>query len=188
MMNSHSASVLFGAFDRHNFGDLLFPHLLEALLPGRAFECCGLAERDLRAFGGHQVTPLPAPPAQLVHAGGELLTCSAWQAAAMLLDPDAAADTIARYNNEPAAAAAWAARQLGTARSMPYVIGRDALAPGGKLIFNAVGGVEWDDLPAAQRDEVKAALGQADWLSVRDHDTQAALRAEGIDALLCPDP
>ena len=125
---------------------------------------------------------------QLIHAGGELLTCSAWQAAVMLLDPAVAADAIARYDDDPAAAAAWAARQLGTSRTMPYVVGRDALAPGGKLIFNAVGGVEWDVLSAAQRDEVKAALQQADWLSVRDHVTQAALRAEGIDAPLCPDP
>ena len=106
----------------------------------------------------------------------------------MLLDPAAATEAIARYDADPAAGAAWAARQLGTARSMPYVVGRDALAPGGRLIFNAVGGVEWNALSSAQRDEVKAALRQADWLSVRDHVTQAALRAEGIDAPLCPDP
>ena len=157
-MNIHRPAVLFGAFDRHNFGDLLFPHLLAALLPGRAFEFAGLAARDLRRFGGHRVSRSPRTPAQLIHAGGELLTCSAWQAAVMLLDPRAAAEAIARYDDDPAAAAAWAARQLGTARSMPYVVGRDALAPGGKLIFNAVGGVEWDALAAAQRDEVKAAL------------------------------
>lgn len=187
-MNIYPPPVLFGAFDRHNFGDLLFPHLLTALLPGRRFEFAGLAARDLRAFGGHDVTPLPARPVHLIHAGGELLTCSAWQAAVMLLDPAAAAAAIARYDNEPAAAAAWAARQLGTARTMPYVIGRDVLAPGARLIFNAVGGVEWNALSAAQRDVVKVALRQADWLSVRDHVTRAALRAEGIDAPLCPDP
>jgi hypothetical protein len=180
--------VLFGAFDRHNFGDLMFPHLMAALLPGRAFEYCGLAERDLRVFGGHPVRQLDALPAQLVHVGGELLTCSAWQAAVMLLDPLGAAAAIARYDADPAAAAEWAARQLGTTRTMPYVVGPDALAPGGKLIFNAVGGVEWGFLPSAQREEVKEALGSADWLSVRDHVTQAALRAEGIDAPLCPDP
>ena len=191
-MNSHASSplVLFGAFERHNFGDLLFPHLLAALLPGQTFGFAGLAERDLRAFGGYRVKPLAAPlrPDLLIHVGGELLTCSAWQAAVMLLDPAAAAETIARYDANPAAAAAWAARQLGTSRTMPYVAGRDALAPGGRLIFNAVGGVEWNELTAAQRDEVKAALRQADWLSVRDHVTQAALRAEGIAAPLCPDP
>lgn len=188
MMNPHPAQVLFGAFDRHNFGDLLIPHLLAALLPGRMFAFAGLAERDLRSFGGHEIMPLAAGAAHLIHVGGELLTCTAWQAAIMLLDLDAAADAIARYDSDPAAGAAWAARQLGTARSMPYVVGREALAPGGRLIFNAVGGVEWDALSAAQRDEVKAALRLADGLSVRDHVTRAALRAEGIEAPLCPDP
>lgn len=184
--------VLFGAFDRHNFGDLLFPHLLTALLPGLAFECAGLAARDLRAVGGHQVKQLVASassrPAHLIHAGGELLTCSAWQAAVMLLDPAAAAAAMARHDADPLAAAAWAAQQLGSSRSMPYVVGRDAVAPGGHLIFNAVGGVEWRVLTEVQREEVKAALRQADWISVRDQVTQAALREEGFDVPLCPDP
>jgi hypothetical protein len=188
MTRANPFPVLFGAFDRHNFGDLLFPHLLAALLPGQTFECAGLAERDLRDFGGHRVTPLAAGAAHLIHAGGELLTCSAWEAAVMLREPAEAAEIIACYDAAPAAAAEWAVRQLGTARSVPYVVGRDALAPGGKLIFNAVGGVGWAFLSPTQRAEVKAALKGADWLSVRDHVTQAALRAEGIDAPLCPDP
>lgn len=187
-MKKSAPPVLFGAFDRHNFGDLLFPHLLAALLPAQAFEYTGLVERDLRAFGGHRVSALAARRAQLIHVGGELLTCTAWQAVVMLLDPAEAAIVIARYDADPTAAAEWATRQLGTARTMPYVVGRDALAPGGKLIFNAVGGVEWGLLSASQRDEVKMVLQQADWLSVRDHVTQAALRAEGLDAPLSPDP
>jgi hypothetical protein len=184
--------VLFGAFDRHNFGDLLFPHLLTALLPGRSFEMSGLAERDLRAFGGHRVKPLVvrggAHASHLIHVGGELLTCSAWQAAVMLLDPAEAPAVIARYDNDPLAAADWAARQLGIARAMPYVAGRDACASCGRLVFNAVGGVEWAFLTPDQRGEVVAVLRQADWVSVRDHVTQAALRAEGMDVPLCPDP
>ncbi|MHB0973255.1 MAG: polysaccharide pyruvyl transferase family protein [Thiobacillus sp.] len=184
--------VLFGAFDRHNFGDLLFPHLMTALLPGRAFEFAGLAERDLRAFGGYRVSALAARqgprPAHLIHVGGELLTCNAWQAAVMLLEPAVAAAAVARYDDDPVAAADWAARQLGTARSLPYVAGRDAAALSGRLIFNAVGGVEWTLLSGAQRAEARAALRQADWLSVRDHVTRDALRREGIEAALCPDP
>lgn len=180
--------VLFGAFDRHNFGDLLFPHLMTALLPGQSFEFAGLVERDLRAFGGHRVSALAARPAHLIHVGGELLTCSAYEAAVMLLDPAAAAAAIARYDNDPLAAARWAARQLGTSRTVPYVVGRGAVASSGRLIFNAVGGVEWVLLTVVQREEVKAALRQADWVSVRDHVTQTALRADGIDVPLCPDP
>lgn len=182
-------SVLFGAFDRHNFGDLLFPHLMTALLPERAFAFAGLVERDLRAFGGHRVRALGAErPLQLIHAGGELLTCTAWQAAVMLLDPAEAAAAIARYDADPVAAAVWAADQLGTSRLAPYVAGREALATGGTLIFNAVGGVEWPHLPLAHREAVRIALEQADWASARDRLTQAALRAEGLDVPLCPDP
>ncbi|HMM46567.1 MAG TPA: polysaccharide pyruvyl transferase family protein [Thiobacillaceae bacterium] len=187
-MKSDTPVILFGAFDRHNFGDLLFPHLLAAMLPGRIVGFAGLAPRDLRAFGGHRVSPLDGRAAHLVHVGGELLTCTAWQAAVMLLDSGRAADAIARYDADPAAAAAWAARQLDLSRRMPYVVGRDALTPGGALIFNAVGGVEWAALDTAQRVELRAALAGADWLSVRDRLTRDALRAEGIEASLCPDP
>jgi hypothetical protein len=162
------------------------------MLPGHAFRMCGLAERDLRAFGGHRVGALAergaAPVSDLIHVGGELLTCSAWQAAIMLLDAAAAPAVIARYDSYPIAAADWAARQLGTLRAMPYVVGPDLLAGRGRLVFNAVGGVEWAYLSASQRHEVTAALRRADWVSVRDHVTQAALRAEGIDVALCPDP
>ena len=187
-----SPRILFGAFDRHNFGDLLFPHLMTVLLPGQSFEFAGLVERDLRAFGGHRVSALAARqdprPAHLIHVGGELLTCSAYQAAVMLLEPAAAATAVARYDNDSVAAADWAARQLGTSRSLPYVAGRDAAALSGRLIFNAMGGVEWALLPDAQRDEARAVLRQADWLSVRDHVTRDALRRDGIEAALCPDP
>ena len=138
---THPPLVLFGAFDRHNIGDQLFPHLLTAMLPGQSFEFAALAERDLRAFGGHRVRPLDARArsSHLIHAGGELLTCSAWQAAVMLLDREAATVAIARHEKDPVAAADWAARQLGTTRSIPYVAGRDAVKPSGRLIFNAVG-------------------------------------------------
>ena len=181
--------VLFGAFDRHNLGDLLFPHILTACLPGHAFAYAGLARRDLGAFGGHRVAPLDAVLAEgcahLVHVGGELLTCSAYQAAVMLLPADAARAAVARYDGSPDAAA-WAARQLGTARRIPYVVHKPARA--GRVIFNAVGGVDWATLDAAQRAEVSAALGAADWVGVRDHLTHAALAGAGIDAQCCPDP
>lgn len=193
-MKSHVAPslLLFGAFDRHNFGDLLFPHVLADLLRGQVLEFAGLVQRDMRAFGGHRIKALKdlknSRPAHLIHAGGEVLTCTAYQAAIMLLDAGAAANAIARYDKDPVAAAKWAAGQLGTSRSMPYVVGRGAIAPSGRLIFNAVGGVEWASRTPGQREEARAALASADWVSVRDHLTRDALRAEGVEAALCPDP
>lgn len=187
-MKTRATAVLFGAFDRHTFGDLLFPHLLSTLLPGRGFAYCGLVARDLRRFGGHRVRALAGGASRFVHVGGELLSGSAWQAAVMLRDRRESDALVARHQACPADAAKWAAAQLGTSRTMPYVAGRDMLAPNGKLIFNAVGGVEWAALASAQRAELQAALGAADWLSVRDRVIADALRRDGIATSLCPDP
>jgi hypothetical protein len=187
--------ILFGAFDRHNVGDLLFPHLAAAQLAGREHRFAGLAERDLRALGGHAVQPLHRLAAQgrtqgahLLHAGGEILTCSARQAAVMLLPRDEVDRTLAYLERHPEAEPAWRRGLLGSDDEMPYVARRDALPGLRGLVFDAVGGVALDTLAPAQHDAVLARLRQADAVGVRDVRTQAALRAAGLDALLLPDP
>lgn len=180
--------ILFGAFDRHNFGDLLFPHIVSKLLPDRPVEFAGLADRDLRPWGGHLVKSLPSinrdENTTLIHCGGELLTCTAYEAAVMLQLPEQAEQAIALYDADVEAATQWAAEVLQTNCTIPYVVGPAA----GSMIFNAVGGVEWPLLKHTQQNEVAAALKQASWVSVRDHVTQAHLKAAGILAHLCPDP
>lgn len=187
--------VLFGACDRHNLGDLLFPHLVAAAHPGREIHYCGLATRDLRPFGGHAIQALPdalaalaGRPYELIHVGGELLDCDAYTAAVMLASPDAARTAIAHYDADPAAAARWAAGRLGTDRPAPYVLDKAALPGCVRLVFNAVGGVDLAARPEALRRAVLAALARADAVTVRDATTQATLAAAGIAADLAPDP
>lgn len=165
--------ILFGAFDRHNFGDLLFPHIVAALLPRRTHHFAGLADRDLRPFGGHRVLPLDwfarqfrGRPLNLVHAGGELLTCSAQEAAVMLAtghDRGQEVHGLAPYVADP------------------------ALLPSARMLFNAVGGVDLAWLDAPLREEVIHKLRGAHWVGVRDALTQQALRAHGIGSTLLPD-
>ncbi len=187
--------VLFGACDRHNLGDLLFPHLVAAAHPGREIRYCGLAVRDLRPFGGHLVHALPEAlaalagrPYELIHVGGELLDCDAYTAAVMLETPAGAQAAIARYDNDPAAAARWAAGRLGTGRPAPYVLDKATLPGCVPLAFNAVGGVDLAARPEALRRAVLAALARADEVTVRDATTRATLAAAGIAADLAPDP
>jgi hypothetical protein len=172
--------VLFGACDRHNCGDLLFPHLVAAAHPGREIHYCGLATRDLRPFGGHAVQALPEAlarlagrPYELIHVGGELLDCDAYTAAVMLEDAAGAQAAIARYDAD---------------RPAPYVLDKTDLPGCVRLAFNAVGGVDLAARPEALRRAVLAALARADELTVRDATTQAALAAAGIAAKLAPDP
>lgn len=188
-------AVVFGAFDRHNLGDLLLAHVAEALLAGRDTVFAGLAERDLRPFGGHRVHALPAlaaqwphGPALLWHAGGELLSCRAWQAAVMLMDAADAPAAAAYLQRRPAARAAWARRTLGVAARAPYVAGRARFPAAGRVCFAGVGGVELPSRPRALQDEVRAALREADAVGVRDPRTLAWLQAAGLPARLMPDP
>jgi hypothetical protein len=187
-------TLLFGAFDRHNFGDLLFPHIAAALLPGRELRFAGLAARDLRPWGGHRVEALAAlarefagRPINLLHVGGELLACDAWEAAVMLLAADAVQATVARLDGQPAERLTWVRGQLGIADRAPYVAGR-GLFPHARLLFAAVGGMDLDARDPALRAEVLGKLHTADALSVRDRRTRALLREAGIEAQLLPDP
>jgi hypothetical protein len=183
-------AVLFGAFDRHNFGDLLFPHVAARLLAARddcAVQMAGLAARDLRAQGGHRVTPLVQlrdVAFDLIHVGGEILSCDAWDAAVMLQTPADAQRIIASQRH---ARLEWAQRVLGMRDLAPYVASRYTVPGAAHVVFHAVGGVELDQRPGALRDEVLARLASADAVSVRDVHTQRLLAKSGIDARLAPD-
>src|SRR6516164_6021560 len=121
-MTAHAPPVvLFGAFDRHNFGDMLFPHVLARMIADREVRTTGLVARDLRAQGGHQVEALAQLRAQavdLIHVGGEILTCDAWEAGVMLQSPDDAQRIVATQEHDRFG---WARRVLCTRALAPYV-------------------------------------------------------------------
>lgn len=193
MENTDMPVILFGAFDRHNFGDLLFPHVLTAMLAPWPVQYAGLAARDMRAFGGNEVHALRSlcmlggPPLTLIHAGGELLTCTAWHAAVMLLPRDRAAQAIDRFDRQPAKASRFARRLLDTEEHAAYMAPRSRLPSGSQIIYNAVGGVELGKGDALLRDEAFSKLRNADLTSVRDLVTYRLVQAAGIETTLAPD-
>ena len=202
--------ILFGAFDRHNLGDLLLgriaAELAARLLPGRDVRFAGLAARDLRADGGARVQALaelvlewhpapregapewlPASPPALIQVGGEILGCSAWEAAVMLLDPAGAARAITLHDRDPAARETWARQTLGSARGLPYLAAHAALPPGTRIVHTGIGGVGFAALPTALRAEALDELRAAACVQVRDRRTRDALAAAGIDTEPVPD-
>ncbi len=187
-----SRTIIFGAFDRHNFGDMLFAHIAAKELGDRNVVFAGIVERDLTQWGGHRVEALQkiardTVRTDLIVAGGEVLTCPAWQAAVMVLPPEQAAQAAIQWSQPSPERDAWAAQVLGTSQLAPYVPSKSLIANPGRLIYNAVGGVDFADLDPAMKSEVVAALKSADSLSVRDRVTQAALAAGGVASELAPD-
>lgn len=187
--------ILFGAYDRHNFGDLLLARVAERLVAPRPACFAGLADRDLTPWGGPRVEPIGRVAAtwggrraDLVHVGGELLACTAYQAAVMLQCPAVARAAITRYDADPPAARAWAARELGVDAAMPYLADPGMFRQPGTWVCNAVGGVDLANQPDAMRAEVAARLRQMTHVGVRDTVTCAALRNEGLEPACYPDP
>lgn len=189
-------TILFGACDRHNLGDLLFPHIVAAMLPDTPSCVAGLATRDMRPYGGHAVRgiaelarELDSTPVNLVHVGGEILTCAAWDAAVMLLDESGARQALTPYDRATETAReAWARKQLGIRALAPYVVAKQAFGHPRAFVYNAVGGANLDRCDPLLRREVLATLRDADALSVRDRSTRDSLANAGIDAALLPDP
>ena len=105
----------------------------------------------------------------------------------MLQPPAEVPALIARLEAHPAERLDWARATLGLPGLAPYVAGR-RLFPRAQLIHAGVGGAGLQHSPPALRDEVIAALREADMVGVRDRQTLAHLHAAGIPAHLLPDP
>jgi hypothetical protein len=186
--------ILFGAFDRHNFGDMLFAHVAGHWAGANwAPVCAGLAARDLRRHGGHGVEALrdvlrtAGAAAPILHVGGELLTCGAWEAAVMLLPPAQAQKEAARFAAAPDQSMAWARSMLAAGGHAPYLFAASK-QPWRKILFTGVGGAAFQAMDGAMRSEVLDKLRGAVHLSVRERRTQAQLAAAGVRAMLVPDP
>lgn len=206
-MRAMSPLILFGAFDRHNLGDLLLGCIAaaqaEAHAPARPLLFAGAASRDLRAVGGAQVHGLDAlidhcqqahaddpqrTPPDLLQVGGEILGCTTWEAAVMLAPADRAAALIAAHDRDLAGREAWAREHLGIRRALPYLASPAQLPAGTRIAHAGSGGVDFARLAAATRQGALADLGAATILHVRDRHTHDTLAAAGISALLAPDP
>jgi hypothetical protein len=190
-----------GAFDRFNFGDLLFPHMVRF-----AFEKLGvdaehrhfsLRAADLRNRGGVLTEPLASlrkadlPPGSLVIvAGGEVLSARWLDAYTGLAGPrrTLVAKVLARVIGARPVDS-FCRRLLAGDRPLPWVLDAADVGRGRPITYNAVGGLGLGDLPNSILEDVRRRLGGAAFISVRDPESRALLESWDlpIDVLLSPD-
>ena len=130
--------ILFGAFGRHNFGDLLMPHVVSTLLAQYPHEqqvvYADLDSADMRPFGGHCVAAigdLLRMPGRtnVVHVGGETIGVSVGTAAAFI--------------GKPISSLPWHPASTGTSLRLgdpAYVLDKRAFRNPGAFIANSIGG------------------------------------------------
>jgi hypothetical protein len=85
---------------------------------------------------------LAGRPAHVLHVGGELLTCSAWQAAVILRPPGDVAAKLAYLDGWPVEQRGWVRRVLGCDDAAPYLLPRAALPGVERIAHIGLGGVD----------------------------------------------
>lgn len=190
--------ALIGAYERDNFGDILFLHVNRNLLSPWPLLPLALVSADMTSEGGGYITSASSwfdvaheflPHAVLI-AGGEVLTCDLHSAVAFTIS-DAQADSYTRLR---ATDKDLIANEIGwRSTGLPYA-GTSSLCDGGRLdeiffAYNSIGGTQLAaSTESAYPAELAASLGRASYVSVRDNVTHAALREQvGVNAEIHPD-
>lgn len=187
-----------GAFDRFNYGDVLFGKVAEAnfakALPDAAQSFFALRTADLTAEGGTTTKPLRAiydirPDEGQKHivmlSGGEVLSPT-WTQMAEHHVPRQVSVYLKKLHYRTGHAAwdpLWR-RIYGCPNLTPWVIDPHQLQKPDQsyVVYNAVGGTTTKTLSAGQMTWQKDALSRATWLTVRDQVTSDALAARGLPA------
>lgn len=192
--------LIIGAFDRYNYGDLLFPLVIEQQLNtfGKNFEYefFGLVESDLKKEGGLPTKNLqefyrqcsdPNKPVHVIIAGGEALGVT-WNSLYAALNP-----LFQKINkrhvkiNKILDLNKITKNILKGQTTLPFVFDKNDFAGVQSVILNSLGGSGLSPAVFAKYDFLKSKLQHADYFAVRDKVTIDNLKKSGVKADLFPD-
>jgi len=194
-------AVLMGAFDRFNYGDLLFPLIVgnefDQFTPETRHDTYALVESDLSRYGALKTKPVRSiyqagtlrPGDVVVFAGGGTIGVDWTYMYANLLGKmgNAALYYLKRLLGGGAAEALSRAR-FGARAPFPWVAAPEDFPAPVKVAYNAVGGSEFAKLPPEIQERTLSHLDKATFLSVRDAETQRLFsRLGNVKVELAPD-
>ncbi|MCQ2028690.1 polysaccharide pyruvyl transferase family protein [Stutzerimonas zhaodongensis] len=190
--------IAYGAYDRHNYGDLLFAIVLKRYLEANGrFSVLIAATKtsDLSQYGALPTIPLKQaldetsdqPKTMLIVAGGECLTAQ-WESIIGYLAPQSIYYPIkATPYLIGHKAFIYLSRMLTSIPSdVPLVLGERDL-PGYKVMYNSVGGNQISSKEPLIHDAIEQNLKDCTYVSVRDRETSAELEKIDVEHNLVPD-
>ncbi|MFT5110468.1 MAG: hypothetical protein ACI9UA_006122, partial [Pseudoalteromonas tetraodonis] len=193
--------AIYGAIDRFNYGDLLFPLVLDSAF--RTAGCdrpiipVGVRSSDLSRYGALPTKPMRwlAEPdnlpngSKVVIAGGEALAAG-WGRMVSHLMPQRMGDPIYALASRllsPQTLDRLGKKLAHASWDHPFCPRPGDFAHRVDTIFNAVGGSGLPNLPPDEIRVISDAVAQAVYASVRDRATHAALGAESSGVEVHPD-
>lgn len=205
MSRSHDyqpKAILLGAFDRFNYGDLLFPIIvkkeIQCLRSNIDIEIHALIQSDLSRYGALKTLPLRSlykgntlcHDDAVIFAGGGTIGVDWLYMYSNLLGKfgnhalyylkrvlgNTTSNALGRY-------------YFGATSPFPWVAGPEDFPVRVKIAYNAIGGSEFANLTLAIKAQTLACLEQASYLSVRDAETKRLFSPveDHISVELAPD-
>lgn len=193
--------VLFGAFDRYNYGDNLMPVLFQMfvekyakhLLSEFEFEFVAISESNLEKYYCYKtksinsvINTLPSGSVVVV-IGGEVL-CGRNQSLFLHMQDNLFHHFFLKVFKKllPNAFNSYAKRRYSTHWEFPFIPSAKFFVEDVKVIFNTVGG-DLDSLSPDELIDVKDRIFRSDYLSVRDKRTFNSMKEVGKETILAPD-
>ena len=197
-MSDPAKVIVYGAYDRHNYGDLLFAIILKRYLEAdNRFSVLVAATKssNLSRYGALPTIPLKKalqatrdqPDTLLIVAGGECLTAQ-WESIIGYLAPQSLYYPIkaSPYLLGQKLFIRISRALTSIPSDLPLVLGEREF-PGLRVMYNSVGGNEISRKNPLINAAIERNLKDCSYISVRDMETSAELDKLGIKHNLVPD-
>ncbi|OGX51385.1 MAG: hypothetical protein A2267_02430 [Omnitrophica WOR_2 bacterium RIFOXYA12_FULL_38_10] len=190
--------IIYGAFDRHNYGDLLFPLVLDRLIKEKTYNkiyIAGLINSDLTKYGSlktfsiKKVLKESNEKAAVILGGGDIIGCD-WQSAVSYLLPKTISALFERFfcRIAPQYTEKFIKRIFGVNYAMPFCPEFFEMGESRKIIYNSVGATAISNFNDDDIKKVTNVLNQATYISVRDNFSSDQIeRILGVVPVLAPD-
>ncbi len=180
--------AVLGAFDRFNYGDLLFPLIVEQVARSQSsafrLEYYATLASDLRRLGGKATRPLRhllrrgtlTDGSAVLVAGGEVLDAD-WVGTLDNVLPPPLVRLLSQVHGRCGTRSANALGRalFGPRLAHPWILAPDDFRAEVRVAYNCVGGSSLSRLPQREQGRILAKLSRAAYLSVRDQATQSVL-------------
>jgi hypothetical protein len=192
--------ALVGAFDRHNYGDLLFPLVIETFLKqhqsNKPIEFFSITNSNMEIYGGKNTKSIDQLFTKkrktrdlIVIAGGEVLPAK-WSLMLSYLLPPIQAKILNRLAS--VIGEKFASQIISSffraGSSLPFVYSPNDFSRKVCISYNAVGGSHIKDETEFIKGTLIQKLKEATYISVRDNETKHFLEKSGVKNIkLSPD-
>lgn len=201
-MKENSIEILvIGAFDRNNYGDLLFPFIIEhqfrLLLPDAKLSFYGIVESDLSGIGAKPTQSLKefynkcnnggSDHTVVIVGGGETLAAS-WSMLYSFINRTFSLVVRALNKLKLTIELNKVARILLTGKTqLPFTFDKTDFMRVNSVIGNSLGGNGFDEFFSNKYKNATERLSGIDYLAVREKRTHQLLSNKGISSYIVPD-